>query len=65
MRITYDNETDSAYIYMIEDSEAVRTTTTDDGVNLDFDEDGLLIGIEILDAKGKLAPHLLDDADSD
>ena len=64
MRITYDNETDSAYIYLVEDSEVARTTGTEDGINLDFDEDGMLLGIEVLDAKGKLPQPLLDEADS-
>lgn len=31
-------------------------------INLDFDADGVLIGIEVLDARSKLPRHVLDAA---
>lgn len=39
------------------------TPFTDGGINLDFDEKGVLIGIEILDAKSKLSKEILDVAE--
>jgi uncharacterized protein YuzE len=63
MRVTYDVETDSAYFHLVDDSEVTRTSSTDEGINLDFDGEGMLVGIEILEAKGKLPPYILDNAD--
>jgi uncharacterized protein YuzE len=34
----------------------------DSMINLDFDEAGRLIGLEVLDARAKLAPELLSQA---
>lgn len=48
MRISYDAEIDALYIRFIE-----ATVTTDivaEGVAIDYDEDGKIAGIEILDA---------------
>lgn len=69
IRFSYDNEIDAAYITLtdqIEDGEAVDTITvgTEDDrvqsmVNLDFDKDGRLLGIEILDANKVLRGDLL------
>lgn len=57
MRITYDQEANAAYIYL-EDSippgAAVSTHVCDagieGGIHLDFDKDGRLLGIEVLNA---------------
>jgi uncharacterized protein YuzE len=66
MRITYDRETDAAYIYLvpIADGGVARTYPCDpsevDGmINLDFDREGRLIGIEVLDASRKLPQAVL------
>lgn len=67
MNITYDVETDAAYIKFVEDVDVARTVPGDgeaDGVNLDFDDEGRLVGIEILEAKKRLPQDLLDVADS-
>ncbi len=48
MRITYDSKVDALYIRFIE-----TTVTTDhvaDGIAIDYDSEGKLAGIEILDA---------------
>jgi uncharacterized protein YuzE len=50
---TYDPEAGAAYVYLhgpIEAGGVVRTTTLDATVNLDHDEDGRVIGIEIIAA---------------
>jgi uncharacterized protein YuzE len=59
MKLVYDPEADAAYLYLKEGGKAARTVTTDEDVNLDFDADGRLLGIEILSAKARLSPELL------
>ncbi len=48
MRITYDSKVDALYIRFIETT--VTSEHVAEGVVLDYDADGLLAGIEILDA---------------
>lgn len=68
MRITYDKQADAVYIYIqnnIKKGGVAKTYMCDtadiDGmINLDFDEQGRLIGIEIMDASKKLPKDLLD-----
>ena len=48
MRITYDSEVDALYIRFIEAT--VTTENVAEGIALDYDADGRLAGIEILDA---------------
>lgn len=62
MRIEYDKEADAAYIYIvesIEDGEALKTIELNENIILDFDKDGKLLGIEILDASKVLSKELL------
>ncbi len=68
MKIKYDAEANAAYIYL-----AVETTYAGDVaktymcdtreingmINLDFDDDGRLLGIEIMDARSKLPLEVL------
>ena len=61
MLVTYDEEVDAAYIY-VRDAEARKGTVksvavpeTGGSIVLDFDVDGCLFGIEVLDAS-KLLP---------
>jgi len=55
MRVRYDEEADALYIKLREveyhESDEIR-----DGFILDYDVDGNIIGIEILDASAHLAP---------
>jgi uncharacterized protein YuzE len=55
MRVRYDEEADALYIKLREgeyhESDEIR-----DGFILDYDVDGNIIGIEILDASVHLAP---------
>jgi len=48
MRITYDSEVDALYIRFKETK--VTTRHLNEGISLDYDAEGKLAGIEILDA---------------
>jgi uncharacterized protein YuzE len=69
VRVSYDAEADAAYIYLREigPGEAAYTYPAEaeiavDMINLDFDGDGRLIGIEVLSAKAHLPVELLATA---
>ena len=70
MRITYDPKADAAYIYLVEQiqPDGVAQTYPCDPrevkgqINLDFDSEGRLLGIEVLDASAKLPENLLKGA---
>lgn len=66
MKIEYDADVDAAYIYLRANGAGDVTTTVpgEPGsdalmVNLDFDRDGRLVGIEVMDASTKLPPEFL------
>lgn len=50
MEFDYDQENDSFYIYLDDDSE-VKESVDGDDIVLDYDENKNLVGIEILNAK--------------
>jgi len=58
MKITYDPEADALYI-ALRDVPAADAIDIEDGVSVDLDKDGHLIGIEILDARQRLTPEEL------
>lgn len=71
MRVAYDSQTDAAYIYLVDElqpGEVVRTYTCDPGevgeINLDFDREGRLVGVEVLNASKKLHAAVLARARS-
>ena len=59
--VTYDAEADAAYIRlspaMVAESEEVS-----DGIVLDYDADGRILGMEVLRARTHLSPDLLGKA---
>ena len=65
LRVTYDPQADAAYVYLtdtIEDGGVAYTATGDDpdlqdGVHLDVNHAGEVVGIELLGA-ALLSPHL-------
>ena len=67
MKITYDNTVDAAYIYLVDSigqGEVAHTypcnpIEVNGEINLDFDSNGRLLGIEVLDASQKLPVALL------
>jgi uncharacterized protein YuzE len=70
MRVTYDRVADAAYIRLrneIRPGQVAKQYHCDPVevrgmINLDFDSEGRLLGIEILDAKRLLPQELLDEA---
>lgn len=68
MRLEYDPKADAAYIYLVEDIGVGGVAFTvpcdplevDGEINLDFDDQRRLIGVEILSASLKLPPALLE-----
>ena len=66
MRVTYDEAVDAAHIYLTE-IEAGGVATTVPGepgsrafdINLDFDAEGRLVGIEVMGARSRLPPDFL------
>jgi uncharacterized protein YuzE len=72
MKIKYDAKADAAYIQLAADIGAggvAKTYLCDQSeigamINLDFDSDGRLVGIEILDASKTLPSRLLNSTDS-
>lgn len=66
MKITYDKNADAAYIYLknIPPGGVKKTYLCDPNevgsmINLDFDENNILVGIEVLDASKKLPQEYL------
>jgi len=66
MKISYDKEANAAYIYInSESNQKVYKTYSCDPIevngiiNLDFDKNGKLLGIEIMDADKKLPETIL------
>lgn len=55
MKIEYDREVDALYI-RVQEKFVAKTQEVSEGVNLDFDADGKLIGLEILDATEQYSP---------
>ena len=49
MRIEYDREVDALYI-RLQEKYVARTIEVEEGLNLDLDDNGKLIGLEVLDA---------------
>lgn len=52
MKFEYDPEADAAYVQVAEGTIA-DTREIADGVNIDFDENGNVLGIEILSVKAR------------
>ena len=57
--VTYDPQANAAYIRLsqetVQDSEEVSA-----GIVLDYDANGRIVGMEVLDARAHLSPELLD-----
>lgn len=62
MKFEYDKEVDAGYIYLvneIKDGEAVKTIELDPNIILDFNKEGKLLGIEVLNASQILKDDVL------
>lgn len=70
MKVTYDKTGDAAYIYLADEiapGGVAKTYPCDplevNGmINLDFDGEGRIVGIEVIDASKKLPPEILKNA---
>ena len=65
MKIEYDKEVDAAYIYLehpIKEGEAKKTVKVKEDINIDFDNKGKLLGVEILNASRHLNKKLILEA---
>ena len=49
MKIEYDQEVDALYI-RIQEKEIYKTKELEEGISLDFDKEGKMIGLEIIGA---------------
>ncbi|MEE4493401.1 DUF2283 domain-containing protein [Streptomyces sp. BE230] len=71
VRVTYDPVVNAAYVYFTSPRLTIQSAHTypcdpidvDGMINLDFDTEGRLIGIEILAADTKLPGYMLDGAE--
>ncbi|MFD3483890.1 DUF2283 domain-containing protein [Streptomyces sp. NPDC058665] len=71
VRVTYDQKANAAYVQLADPKarpNVARMYPCDPVevggmINLDFDEDGCLVGIEVLAARSKLPRYLLDVAE--
>jgi uncharacterized protein YuzE len=70
MKITYDSGADAAYIHLssIQPGGVAKTYTcdpieTDSMINLDFDVEGRLVGIDVMSASKVLPPEVLKNAE--
>ncbi|MFH1917194.1 MAG: DUF2283 domain-containing protein [Nanoarchaeota archaeon] len=62
MKLTYDKETDAAYIYFefpLKEGKVKETVEVNDFLILDFDADHKLLGVEILNASKVLHKETL------
>ena len=59
--VSYDAEANAAYIRFSPEP-VVESEEVSAGVVLDYDADGRIVGMEVLDARTHLSPNLLDKA---
>lgn len=64
MRVEYDKSVDALYI-RIHMGDAVRTVDVQEGVNIDLDAEGRVIGLEILNALQLYRPEELFQFDAE
>jgi uncharacterized protein YuzE len=57
MKIEYDREVDALYV-RLQEKYVARTVEIEEGLNLDLDDSGKLIGLEILDTLCTNHPYL-------
>lgn len=66
IRVTYDRQVDASYVYLVaaaHRSRPVRQVPAVIGVSFDLDATGRILGVEILDAKRRLRPETIDQAE--
>jgi uncharacterized protein YuzE len=66
VRISYDKEVNAAYISLRERigvGGVKKTVPVDNDINLDFDSEDRLVGIEVLAASDRLPAEVLSEAE--
>jgi uncharacterized protein YuzE len=71
LRVTYDSTASAAYVYVTDPLVRAKSSRmypcdpagADGMINVDFDEQGRLIGIEVLAASSKLPEYLLESSE--
>lgn len=58
MRLRVDRENDALY-FRLDETRIVESEEVQPGVILDFDENNLVVGIEILDLSTRMAPDMM------
>lgn len=58
MKITYDPEADALYIEL-RDARPADSMDIEEGVTVDLDREGHIIGLEVLDASKRMTPQEL------
>ena len=61
LRLTYDPEANAAYLRLCE-GKILESEEISPGIILDFDAEGRILAIELLDARGQLPRLALDGA---
>jgi uncharacterized protein YuzE len=56
MKIEYDPEADALYIQIREAAHPTDNIDIEEGVTVDVDEQGHIVGLEVLDASKRLSP---------
>lgn len=59
MRLKIDRENDALYFRLDETTEITDSEEVEPGVILDFDENGRVVGIEMLDLSSRIDPERL------
>jgi len=60
VKLVYDAEADAAYLYLAGEKPTVaKTVAATEEINLDFDAEGRLVGVEITAASRVLPPQSL------
>jgi uncharacterized protein YuzE len=59
MRLKIDHENDALYFRLDETTEITDSEEVEPGVILDFDENGRVVGIEMLDLSSRINPERL------
>jgi uncharacterized protein YuzE len=55
MKIEYSEDVDALYVYL-QEVEVARSVEPGDGIVVDYDASGAIVGVEILDASDRLNP---------
>ena len=59
MKLKIDRQSDALYFRLDENTKIVESEEVEPGVVLDFDENSLVIGIELLDLSSRIDPERL------